>query len=305
MERTRDRGAPFARSVLLVLALLIPVTVAGAASDDTEAREVAKAFWVSRFTDCERSYLVARTRHYLIMARNLDWEVRSDTLTTSEIEAGVEWNGSTSIRCTLCAFFQTATGVWSVDTTSPPLPLRLGLRKQHGVWLLTDASGSQPDFQPASCADLPRERPRLLLAHCNPGQTGSAVAVQSVDSCTKIYFERALPPEAGHPASASPSDTPQPVITATPRRLTSRGPYLQVAALPDSNAQWLVGRLKSRGLSVSVQPSPARGLVRVLVGPFEDERRLYWTKFQMEADGFAPIVRGDLHPSALEKTAIR
>jgi hypothetical protein len=100
---------------------------------------------------------------------------------------------------------------------------------------------------------------------------------------------RGLPP--GRPVVAAASVPPLPPTAAQQPTDLVKCYYLQVAAVPSANADSLVSKLQKAGFRTALEPSSLKSSVRVLVGPFEDERALGSARSQLERAKFTPIAR--------------
>jgi len=96
-------------------------------------------------------------------------------------------------------------------------------------------------------------------------------------------------PVSTQPAQAPPAEKrvePAPAISPEP----APGSYWQVMAVKEPEAQVVVRTLKDKGFPASLSPGP-NGLVRVLVGPFNDRDALGKAKADLENAGFHPILK--------------
>jgi len=127
------------------------------------------------------------------------------------------------------------------------------------------------------------------------GAAGSAPAgTQPVGSQTLgIQPTSAQPgtqPAGTQPVSTQPAAEktvePAPAVTPEP----APGTYWQVMAVKEPEAQVVLRTLKDKGFAASLSPGP-NGLVRVLVGPFNDRDALGKAKADLENAGFHPILK--------------
>ncbi len=89
---------------------------------------------------------------------------------------------------------------------------------------------------------------------------------------------------------------PEPDSAAqTPRQAPPSGGrqlHFQIAALRETgNAEGLLDWLRNQGFRTHVDRTASDGLVRVYIGPFQDEKDAEVAKVRLEGDGFKPILR--------------
>ncbi|MEX2261389.1 MAG: SPOR domain-containing protein [Bryobacteraceae bacterium] len=140
---------------------------------------------------------------------------------------------------------------------------------------------------PASLTATPAAMPPPVASRTEeqPPPPASNIA-QSPESAAPASDEAAVETPIEETAAANPDEEPE-TAAAPP------GPgevYLQVAAVRRAEADVVTEVLRKKGFKVSLDPSPAEGLFRVLVGPLAGDS-LARTKTDLESAGFKPFVR--------------
>lgn len=128
-----------------------------------------------------------------------------------------------------------------------------------------------PSSRPQHAASPPPEPARQLPPDANAA-AGAAPAV------AREATSPVAPPQAAPPSASAP------VAEAVP------GSYWQVKALRKSGAEVMVQTLKDKGLPAVMSPSPGKpGVMRVLVGPYDDSETMGHVKSQLEKAGLHPF----------------
>ncbi len=145
---------------------------------------------------------------------------------------------------------------------------------------LTDSAGA------ASAATVARQQPEP------PRETAPA----ALDTTSSAPVEPAPAQVETHPAqdsgASTPSEAPKEVKAAKPANVAVSAPetgasYLQVTALPRSDADNMVRSLREQSFPAIVAASSKDGLFRVLVGPYHETPQIADAKNRLKSLGFA------------------
>lgn len=149
----------------------------------------------------------------------------------------------------------------------------------------TTAQIQKPATQPETGAAASRTEPASEAASPAAPAATSAPTSQG----------KAEPTQPGVAASkTTPTTTPaQPsAALARPGEPRPGESYWQVAAVAETDARALAGKLESQGLPTKLAPVPGReGLIRVLVGPLTSEADVERVRARLQAAGFKPLLR--------------
>jgi cell division protein FtsN len=100
-------------------------------------------------------------------------------------------------------------------------------------------------------------------------------------------------PVSTQPVSTQPVQVPEKAASEPPPAVMSEptaGTYWQVMAVRQPEAEVVLRTLKDKGFPATLAPGPS-GLVRVLVGPYNDRDSLGKAKADLENVGFHPILK--------------
>jgi cell division protein FtsN len=123
----------------------------------------------------------------------------------------------------------------------------------------------------------------------------AAVPDRTAESSPAAVEAAAVPEPEVIPAGISP--TPQPPAEPSPahpsRPVAASGGFeLQAGAFQhETGARARMRELEARGHPVRIEPAPAEGLIRVLVGPFPTQVEARRVQRILEADGIGSFVR--------------
>lgn len=156
----------------------------------------------------------------------------------------------------------------------------IGRNTSKGV--VTEASTAAPDAPEAQRSALPSPVPSSASQETTPPLPASEPARQTKP--------------AQEPLPVAPRDfkTPEQTISANrlvPVSTAEKGAsYLQVTALPRSDAEAVVRTLKEQSFPAIMTESSRDGFYRVLVGPYHEAAQLSTTRDSLRALGFANTI---------------
>jgi cell division septation protein DedD len=143
---------------------------------------------------------------------------------------------------------------------------------------------------PATGTDA--QRPAPLTAASNPqppAPTPDGTQAPPSDTPAQPNAEAAKPadaPASNPGAQAPPAATPAKTYPEPPP--AAAGAYWQVIAVSQTDVDLFYTTLKDKGFPTYVQPG-TKGLMRVLVGPYQDKDQMGKVKDEIEKLGFKPI----------------
>jgi cell division septation protein DedD len=148
--------------------------------------------------------------------------------------------------------------------------------------VVAEASGTLTTAGEGQPSPLPAPPPAVET----PAPQPATVETRPAPQATQPTSQQATTP------AARPNDTPavnpnRIVPVATPEKGAS---YLQVTALPRSDAEAVVRTLKEQGFPAIMTESSRDGFFRVLVGPYREATQLSTGKDRLRALGFANTI---------------
>jgi len=142
-----------------------------------------------------------------------------------------------------------------------------------------------------SNGDAPRPAPVTAASSQPPAPTAEGTQAPPSDAAAPSNPDAAKPAEPSaanlaaqpaQPQAAAPAKTyPEPPPAAA-------GAYWQVIAVSQTDVDLFYNTLKDKGFPTYVQPG-TKGLMRVLVGPYQDRDLMGKAKDEIEKLGFKPI----------------
>lgn len=145
------------------------------------------------------------------------------------------------------------------------------------------------------------QRPAPLPAASNPQPQAPADGTQAPpDAQPQPATQPAKEGDgtAASPAPQAPAGAAQPLAQAPgaasaqtypPPPAAPAGSYWQVIAVAQPDIDVFYKTLKDRGFPTWVEPASAKGLMRVLVGPYKDRESMGKAKDEIEKLGFKPV----------------
>jgi cell division septation protein DedD len=163
---------------------------------------------------------------------------------------------------------------------------------------------SSPSVRALSEMTAPAQAP--FVSDTRPAASGSVAPPPQVPPGTEGPRAAEAPPAGTQPVGTQPVSTqpvgtqpaqvpaaekpaaepPPPAVVSEP----AAGSYWQVMAVKQPEAEVVLRTLRDKGFPASLAPGP-NGLVRVLVGPFNDRDSLGKAKADLENAGFHPILK--------------
>ena len=133
------------------------------------------------------------------------------------------------------------------------------------------------------------QRPAPVSAASNPQPSAPApegTQAPPSDPAAQPAADAAKPAEPAATNSSAPAAAPVKTYPEPPA--AAAGAYWQVIAVSQSDVDLFYNTLKDKGFPTYVQPG-TKGLMRVLVGPYQDRDLMGKAKDEIEKLGFKPI----------------
>jgi len=133
------------------------------------------------------------------------------------------------------------------------------------------------------------QRPAPVSAASNPQPSAPApegTQAPPSDPAAQPAADAAKPAEPAATNSSAPAAAPVKTYPEPPA--AAAGAYWQVIAVSQSDVDLFYNTLKDKGFPTYVQPG-TKGLMRVLVGPYNDRDQMGKAKDEIEKLGFRPI----------------